>query len=187
MTSQIKQAKFFQHRNQSNLKFQKTYVCQEDQHVKPCRKPYISSATVQVASDLLKALAILSDTIVRRYADDWEDVKLYWISNKRPHFSRWPTSLVFTSFSQNLLTTERKLIGLQFLATDLYPTLLNTGITDKTFHESRKQDSFRHILKSSVSMYESSGSQFFRTTTGTVRTRSQIKVGYDLLNQLGSF
>ena len=30
----------------------------------------------------------------------------------------------------------------------------------------RKQDSIRHILKSSASMYESSGSQFFRTTTG---------------------
>ena len=29
-----------------------------------------------------------------------------------------------------------------------------------------KQDSFRHILKSSASMYESSGSQVFRTTTG---------------------
>ena len=30
---------------------------------------------------------------------------------------------------------------------------------------SMRQDSFRHILKSSASMYESSGSQFFRTTT----------------------
>ena len=28
-----------------------------------------------------------------------------------------------------------------------------------------RQDSFRHILKSSASMYESSGSQFFKTTT----------------------
>ena len=30
----------------------------------------------------------------------------------------------------------------------------------------KKQDSFRDILKSSASMYESSDSQFFRTTTG---------------------
>ena len=29
-----------------------------------------------------------------------------------------------------------------------------------------KQDSFRQLLKSLASMYESSGSQFFRTTTG---------------------
>ena len=35
-----------------------------------------------------------------------------------------------------------------------------------TFPESGKQDSFRHIFKNSASMYESSGSQFFRTTTG---------------------
>ena len=30
----------------------------------------------------------------------------------------------------------------------------------------KKQDSFRQILKSSAGMYERSGSQFFRTTTG---------------------
>ena len=32
--------------------------------------------------------------------------------------------------------------------------------------KSGKQDSFRHILKSSVGMYESSSSQFFKTATG---------------------
>ena len=32
--------------------------------------------------------------------------------------------------------------------------------------QSRKQDSFRHLLKSSASMQESSGSHSFRTTTG---------------------
>ena len=43
---------------------------------------------------------------------------------------------------------------------------LNTGITDETFQQSGKQDSFRYILESSRSMYEISGSPFFRTTTG---------------------
>ena len=43
---------------------------------------------------------------------------------------------------------------------------LNTGATKETFQQSRKQDSFRHLLKSLASMYESSGSQFFKTTTG---------------------
>ena len=43
---------------------------------------------------------------------------------------------------------------------------LNTGTTDKTFEQSGKQDSFRHILKSSAGMYESSDLQLFRTTTG---------------------
>ena len=52
------------------------------------------------------------------------------------------------------------------MAVDLSPTILNTGITDETFKQSGIQDSLRHILKSSASMYESSGSQFFRTNTG---------------------
>ena len=49
---------------------------------------------------------------------------------------------------------------------DLSPTFLNTGTTKETFQQSGKQDSFRHLLKSLAGMYESSGSQFFRTTTG---------------------
>ena len=48
----------------------------------------ISCATAQVAPDLLKALVILSDTTVRRSAVDQEDLKLYWKSEKRSHFSR---------------------------------------------------------------------------------------------------
>ena len=44
--------------------------------------------------------------------------------------------------------------------------LLNRETTDETFQQSGKQDSFRHILKSSACMYESSCPQFFRTTTG---------------------
>ena len=34
------------------------------------------------------ALAILSDATLRRSAVDREDLKLYWKSEKRPHFSR---------------------------------------------------------------------------------------------------
>ena len=48
----------------------------------------ISSASAQVVSDLLKALAIQSDTSVRRSAIDREDLKLYWKSEKRSHVSR---------------------------------------------------------------------------------------------------
>ena len=61
------------------------------------------------------------------------------------------------------LTAERILTRCNFLPVDLFPTLLNTGITNETFQQSTKQDFFRHILKS---MYESSGSHFFRPTTG---------------------
>ena len=42
----------------------------------------ISSATAQVAPNLLKALAILSDTTVRRSAVDREDLNPYWKSEK---------------------------------------------------------------------------------------------------------
>ena len=78
----------------------------------------------------------------------------------------WSTSLLSTSFSKTLLTTERWWTGRQFLAVDLSSTFLNTGTTDETFQRSGKQDSFRSILKSSASIYESSGSLFFKTTTG---------------------
>ena len=52
---------------------------------------------------------------------------------------------------------------MQILALDLSPTFLNTETTNETFQQSKKQDSFRQMLKSSESMYESSRSQFFRT------------------------
>ena len=40
----------------------------------------ISSATAQVAPDLLQVLVILSDTTARRSAVDREDLKPYWKS-----------------------------------------------------------------------------------------------------------
>ena len=66
-----------------------------------------SSATARVAPDMLKAIAILSDTTVRRSVIDWEDLKLYWKSEKRPHFSSWSTSLLFTSFSKRLYQPQK--------------------------------------------------------------------------------
>ena len=47
-----------------------------------------------------------------------------------------------------------------------FPSILRHKDHHETFQQSGKQDSLRHILKSSASTYESSGSQFFRTTTG---------------------
>ena len=58
------------------------------------------SATARVVPDLIKALVILSDTTVRRSAVDWEELKPYRKSEKRPHFFRWSTILLFTSFSK---------------------------------------------------------------------------------------
>ena len=73
---------------------------------------------------------------------------------------------IIYKFFKDFTTHKRRLTGRLFLAVDLYPTFLNTGTTDETFQQSGKHNSFRHILKSLASMYESSGSQFFTTTTG---------------------
>ena len=58
-----------------------------------------------------EALTILSDKTVGRSAVDQKDLKPYWKSEKRPHFSRWSVILLFTSFSKMSRTTERKLTG----------------------------------------------------------------------------
>ena len=82
--------------------------------------------------------SIPSNTTFRRFVVDWEDLKPYWKSGKRLHFSRWWIILLFTSFWKTLLTTERRLTMRYFLAVGLYPTFLNTGTTDKTFQQSGK-------------------------------------------------
>ena len=69
---------------------------------------------------VLKALAIVSDTTVRRSAVDREDLKPYWKSEKRPLGDQ--QSYYLQLFSKTLLTTERKLTRRQFLAVDLSPT-----------------------------------------------------------------
>ena len=53
----------------------------------------ISSAAAWVAPDLLKALAVLWDTTVRRFAFDQEDLKAWW-KLKNATFSWWSTSLL---------------------------------------------------------------------------------------------
>ena len=66
----------------------------------------VSSATAGVAPHLLKAIAILPDTTIKRSAVGREVVKPYWKSDKKPHFSRWSTILLFTKFSKTLLTQK---------------------------------------------------------------------------------
>ena len=46
----------------------------------------ISSATARVVPDLLKALVILSDTVVRRWAVDQDCLRPYWKSEKKTTF-----------------------------------------------------------------------------------------------------
>ena len=71
--------------------------------------------------------------------------------------------LLFTSFSKTW-RLERRVTGQLFLAVDLSKTFFYTRTTDETYQESGKREHFRELLKSSASTYESSGSQFFKTT-----------------------
>ena len=60
-------------------------------------KCYSSSSSRPV-----KGPAVVSDATVRRSGADQEDLKPYWKSAKRPHFSRWSTVVLYTSFFQRL-------------------------------------------------------------------------------------
>ena len=62
----------------------------------------ISSATTPVARDLLKALTVRASVV------DQEELKICWKLEKRPYFSRWSTILLFTCFTNILLTTESR-------------------------------------------------------------------------------
>ena len=65
----------------------------------------ISSATAQVAPDLLKALAILSDTTVKRSAIDQKDLKPYWKLWKKNHISLDDQQYIYLQVFQRLLIT----------------------------------------------------------------------------------
>ena len=67
----------------SDLKFHKTLCLWRKLACQTLSKALYIIATVQVDSDLLKALAILSDTTVKRSALEWEVLKPYWKLEKR--------------------------------------------------------------------------------------------------------
>ena len=60
-------------------------------------------ATARIAPDLLKALAIPSDTTVRKSAVGREDLKPYLKSQKRPYFLTWSTILLFRSLFRKII------------------------------------------------------------------------------------
>ena len=126
----------------------------------------ILSATPRVAPDLLKVLAFPSDITVRKSSVDQEDLKQNWNVRKKGHTSLCDRQAY--DFSNALLTKERNLTGRQSSAVGLSSTFLDKGTTDETFQPFEKQDSFRHILKavkSSASLYESSGLKYCRNFT----------------------
>ena len=75
---------------------------------------------------------------------------------------------IIYNFFKDLTNHRKKTNRAIFFSSRPFPTFLNTGTTKETFQHSGKQGSFRNLLKSSASMEQSSSSQFFRTTTGTL-------------------
>ena len=123
------------------------------------------NCTARVAPNLLKAPAIVSDTTVRRSGSWSIRPKTILEIRKKATFyviNKPSTYKFFKDFTNHRKNTNR---AVSFSCRP-FPTLLNTGTTDEIFQQSEKQDSFKHILKSSASKYEGSGSQFFRTSTG---------------------
>ena len=68
----------------------------------------------------------------------------------------------FKDFSNHRKKTNWAIV---FQMKTFLTTFLNTGTTYETFQHTGQQDTFRNLLKSSASMYQISGSKFFRTTT----------------------
>ena len=119
-----------------------------------------SSSTRPVKNSSNSIRHILS---VRRSAVDQEDLKPCWKSEKSNIFQG--DQQLFTGFSKTLLPRKKTNRAVVF-SSRLFPYILKYRTTNMTFQQSGKQDSFRHILKSSASIYESPGTQLFRTTTG---------------------
>ena len=83
----------------------------------------ISSATAWVAPDLLKALAIYSDTTVRRSAVDREDLKPYWKSEKS-HISLGDQESYYLQAFQRLTYHRKKTNRAIVFSSRLFPNIL---------------------------------------------------------------
>ena len=110
-------------------------------------------------SFILKAIAVLSNTTVRRSAINQKDLKPYWKPQKR-HTSLGDQQAFIYKFLKDFTNHRKNTNRAVVFAMYLSPTFLNTGTTDETLQQSGKQNVSSLKLKSSPTMYESSGSQF---------------------------
>ena len=97
-----------------------------------------------MAPDLLKTLVILSDATVKRSAVDREDLKPYRKSEKKTMFVLMINNPIIYKLFKGFTSYRKPFLN-----------ILNTVTTGKTFQQSGKWNSFRHLLKSSAGMYES--------------------------------
>ena len=76
---------------------------------------------------------------------------------------------IIFKFFKEFINYEKKTNRSVVFSYRWFPNFLNIATADETFQNSGDQDSFRYKLKNSANIYESSGSLFFRITTGTKR------------------
>ena len=111
----------------------------------------ISSTTAWVAPDLLKALAILSDTTVRRSVVDWEDLKPHWKSEKRPHLIHFKK--IFVKGLDHSMTQKR--VQAQFFYTfPCYPKTCKKFLGINSSQEWRFEE-LQHYLDILVKIFHS--------------------------------
>ena len=75
------------------------YLLLRTNKIQPDVTWHISNTTAWVASNILIAPAIISDTTVTRCEVDREELKQYWKSEEKAHLSRWSTSLLPITYS----------------------------------------------------------------------------------------
>ena len=83
---------------------------------------------------------------------------------------------IFCKFFKNFTNLRQKTNRVVVFSHRLLLNILNTRTSYGTFQRFGKQDSFRHILKSLASMYDSSGSLFLRST-------NEIQLGPDAFDK----
>ena len=129
----------------------------------PIKSLITSSATAQVAPDLLKALAILSDRAVRRSAVDQEDLKPFSKSEKKASFLKVINKPIIYKFFQNFTNHRQKTNRTLLLSHRTYPSILKYKDLPVSLDTGKLENKI--VLISSASLYEISGSHLFRTTT----------------------
>ena len=128
----------------------------------------ISSASAQVALDLLKARPILSDTTVRGSAIGREDLTPCWESEIRPHFSMWSNRVVI--FNPKILQDRDRRCDL--------PTIWN-----KKFHKTHIEE-FNQYMKVQANRLTLLHNHHWNIIR--IWRLLRIKVDYELANHLSA-
>ena len=146
----------------------------------------ILSATACISPDLLKALAILLDRTFRRTAVGWDDQIPYWKSDKTTILEAINKPVIYKFFkdaTDHRKKTNRTVVFSHRPLPIILKPKRDLPTTWKTkFLQTLMEEFGYYVLKFTLTVFR-------KHHRNTIRTRClwQIKVGYDLLNQLGSY